>query len=253
MVLQAIWEIRPTVAVIDGMLDVIRDYNDIEECQEIITKCMQVSSFYNCSVWCLVHQNPGRNDKMAGSLGSILERKVTDILATVKTKDEKTNAVTFKVTQLKARGADVPDWQYFVEDDREHIGMPKMFNNDTEAMPDDKRDSYRKELDEIFKQCKIPANGKRYTELKNDLKGLGYTSSRKIEKIMKDGMAEGLIRHETNGRYYYNGISQPRGNEHADDVAHNQKKKYHSECHSAQKPTVLQFRYPHPPEDRYGG
>jgi hypothetical protein len=25
---------------------------------------------------------------------------------------------------------------------------------------------------------------------------------------MKDGKAEGIIRHETNGRYYYNGISQ---------------------------------------------
>ena len=205
MVLQAIWEIRPTVAVIDGMLDVIRDYNDIEECQETITKCMQVSSFYNCSVWCLVHQNPGRNDKMAGSLGSILERKVTDILATVKTKDEKTNAVTFKVTQLKARGADVPDWQYYVEDDREHIGMPKMFANDTEAMPNDKRDAYRKELDEIFKQTGVAnMGGMRYTELTDALKKLGYTSNRKIDKIMKDGQAEGIIRHEDNGRYYYN-------------------------------------------------
>jgi hypothetical protein len=146
---------------------------------------------------------------MAGSLGSILERKVTDILSTVKTKDEKTNAVTFKVTQLKARGADVPDWQYFVEDDREHIGMPKMFSNDTEAMPDDKREQYRRELDEIFRQTGIQrVGGLRYTEMTEALKGLGYTSNRKVDKIMKDGMAEGIIRHEDNGRYYYNGISQ---------------------------------------------
>lgn len=204
MVLQAIWEIRPTVAVIDGMLDIIRDYNDIEECQEIITKCMQVSSYYNCSVWCLVHQNPGRNDKMAGSLGSILERKVTDILATLKEKNKDTGAVTFTVQQLKARGADVPDWQYFVEDDRDHIGMPKMMNNDTEAMPDDKRDQYRKELNDIFIQCDIQAlGGKRYTDLAEALKKLGYGSNRKIDKIIKDGIAEGIIRHEDNGRYYY--------------------------------------------------
>ena len=213
MVLQAIWEIRPTVAVIDGMLDVIRDYNDIEECQETITKCMQVSSFYNCSVWCLVHQNPGRNDKMAGSLGSILERKVTDILATVKTKDEKTNAVTFKVTQLKARGADVPDWQYYVEDDREHIGMPKMFNNDTEAMPNDKRDAYRKELDDIYREAGLTSmGGFRYTDIVNALKKLGYTNHSKQEKIIKDGIAEGIIRHEDNGRYYYNS-QQPKTEE----------------------------------------
>ena len=206
MVLQALWEVRPTVAVIDGMLDIIRDYNDIEECQETITKCMQISSYFDCSIWCLVHQNPGRFDKMAGSLGSILERKVTDTLATVKTKDEKTNAVTFKVTQLKARGADVPDWQYFVEDDREHIGIPKMFANDTEAMPDDKREAYRKELDNIFRQTGVTdIGGLRYTDLVEALKKLGYTSNRKIDKIMKGGIAEGIIRHESNGRYYYNG------------------------------------------------
>ncbi len=206
MVLQALWEVRPTVAVIDGMLDIIRDYNDIEECQEIITKCMQVSSYFDCSIWCLVHQNPGRFDKMAGSIGSILERKVTDVLATVKTKDEKTNAVTFKVTQLKARGADVPDWQYYVEDDREHIGMPKMCANDTEAMPDDKREQYRRELDNIFIQTGVDrVGGLRYTDLVEALKKLGYTSNRKIDKIMKDGQAEGIIRHEDNGRYYYNG------------------------------------------------
>jgi hypothetical protein len=207
MVLQAIWEIRPTVAVIDGMLDVIRDYNDIEECQEIITKCMQVSSYYNCSVWCLVHQNPGRNDKMAGSLGSILERKVTDILSTVKDKNKETGAVTFTVTQLKARGADVPDWQYYVEDDRDHIGMPKLMTNETQAMPDDKRDAYKQELDKIFKEAGVAnMGGTRYTDIINGLKNLGYTNHGKQEKIIKDGISEGIIYRHDNGRYYYSGV-----------------------------------------------
>ncbi len=207
MVLQAIWEIRPTVAVIDGMLDVIRDYNDIEECQEIITKCMQVSSYYNCSIWCLVHQNPGRADKMAGSLGSILERKVTDILSTVKDKNKDTGAITFTVTQLKARGADVPDWQYFVEDDRDHIGMPKMMTNDTQAMPDDKREAYQQELDKIFKEIGIQnLGGMRYTDIINALKNLGYTNHGKQDRIIKDGMAENIIYRHDNGRYYYSGM-----------------------------------------------
>jgi hypothetical protein len=207
MVLQAIWEIRPTVAVIDGMLDVIRDYNDIEECQETVTKCMQVSSYYNCSVWCLVHQNPGRADKMAGSLGSILERKVTDILSTVKEKNKETGAVTFTVTQLKARGADVPDWQYYVEDDHDHIGMPKFMTNDTQAMPDDKRDEYRKELDEIFKEIGIQKlGGMRYSEIINALKNNGYTNHGKQEKIIKDGVSEGIIYKHDNGRYYHSGV-----------------------------------------------
>jgi hypothetical protein len=207
MVLQAIWEIRPTVAVIDGMLDVIRDYNDIEECQETITKCMQVSSYYNCSVWCLVHQNPGRADKMAGSLGSILERKVTDILSTVKEKNKETGAVTFTVTQLKARGADVPDWQYYVEDDHDHIGMPKFMTNETQAMPDDKREAYHMELDDILRQAGVQKiGGMRYMEIIKALKKNGITNHGKQQKIIKDGISEGLIYRHDNGRFYSNGI-----------------------------------------------
>ena len=214
MVLQALWEVRPTVAVIDGMLDIIRDYNNIEECQETITKCMQVSSYFDCSVWCLVHQNPGRFDKMAGSLGSILERKVTDILSTVKDKNKETGAVTFTVTQLKARGADVPDWQYYVEDDREHIGMPKLMTNETQAMPDDKREAYKQELDKIFKEINIQnMGGMRYTEIVNALKNLGYTNHGKQEKIIKDGVSEGIIYRHDNGRYYYSGVKSKQEEE----------------------------------------
>ena len=208
MILQAIWEVRPTVCVIDGMLDIIANYNDIEECQEIITKCMQVSSYYNISLWCLVHQNPGRIDKMAGSLGSTLERKVTDILTTVKEKDKDTGSVTFTVQQLKARGADVPDWKYCVDDDREHVGMPRILGSETEAMKPDQHQQYREELDEIFRQCNFQPGGMRYTELETAIKRLGYSSKRKIQKIFQDGQSEGIIKKDTvNGRYYYNGLS----------------------------------------------
>ena len=87
--------------------------------------------------------------------------------------------------------------------------MPKMFSNDTEAMPDDKREQYRRELDRIFQQTGVAnMGGMRYTELTEAIRKLGYTSNRKVDKIMKDGMAEGIIRHEDNGRYYYNGNTQ---------------------------------------------
>jgi hypothetical protein len=87
--------------------------------------------------------------------------------------------------------------------------MPKMFANDTEAMPDDKRDAYRKELDEIYREAGLTSmGGFRYTDIVNALKKLGYTNHGKQEKIIKDGVAEGIIRREDNGRYYYNGNSQ---------------------------------------------
>ena len=107
--LKAIYQYRPTAVFIDGLLDVVADFNDNKECQEIIYKCMQVASFYGISVWCIVHQNPG-GEKLVGHLGSFLERKVTDIFQTKK--EKKDGEATFTVKQLKARGRDVEDWQF---------------------------------------------------------------------------------------------------------------------------------------------
>ena len=112
--LRAIYEKRPTVVFIDGLLDVVNDFNSNEECQRLIYKCMQVASHYQCSVWCLVHQNPGNTTKLVGHLGSMLERKVTDVFCCIKETNEKTGEVTFKVEQKKARGRDVPAWKFRV-------------------------------------------------------------------------------------------------------------------------------------------
>ena len=113
MTLKAIWEYKPTAVFIDGLLDVVRDFNDNKECQDTIYKCMQVASHYGISVWCIVHQNPG-GEKLVGHLGSFLERKVTDVFQTKKDKNDKTGDVTFTVSQKKARGRDVQDWQFRV-------------------------------------------------------------------------------------------------------------------------------------------
>lgn len=109
--LKAIDEMKPTVVFIDGLLDVVEDFNSNEECQRLIYKCMQIASHYNASVWCLVHLNPN-GLKLVGHLGSILERKVTDIFATQK--DNSRGEAVFTVTQKKARGRDVPEWKFRV-------------------------------------------------------------------------------------------------------------------------------------------
>ena len=109
--LQAIYEVRPTVCFIDGLLDVIDDFNSNEECQKLIYKTMQTATHYNISVWCLVHLNPN-GQKLVGHLGSMLERKVTDLFCT--TKDSSKGETIFTVSQKKARGRDVPDWKFRV-------------------------------------------------------------------------------------------------------------------------------------------
>ena len=155
MILKAIYQLRPTVCFIDGLLDIVHDFNSNQECQELIYKCMQVASHYGISLWYLVHQNPG-GEKLVGHLGSMLERKVTDAFATVK----KTEAggVGFTVTHKKARGRDVAEWQFRVTPDG-GWGMPEQICAGAGEQPSgDTPEQIRQWLDEGRGDIEWPAS-----------------------------------------------------------------------------------------------
>ena len=112
MTLQGIYEVRPNIIILDGLLDVTRDFNDQTECAELIYKCMQVATHYKAAMMCVLHQNP-QSAKLTGHLGSAAMRKVTDIL--VVSKEKKGGDVIFSVEEKKARGhQDIEDWQFRV-------------------------------------------------------------------------------------------------------------------------------------------
>lgn len=120
-VLRAIYDMKPTVVFLDGLIDVVGDFNDNKECQRIIYKCMATASHYKISMWCLLHENPG-SSKMVGHAGSFLERKATDVLKTKKNKEG--SVVSFEVSQAKARARDLDTWTFVIEDDDNHYGHP---------------------------------------------------------------------------------------------------------------------------------
>lgn len=121
-VLKAIDEVKPTFCFLDGLLDLVKDFNDNVECQTLIYKLMAAASWYDMSVIGVIHQNPG-GDKMAGHLGSFGERKAITVLAT---KKDKTGAeVLFVVDQKKARDKDAENVKFRVNDDKMHIGIPE--------------------------------------------------------------------------------------------------------------------------------
>lgn len=155
MVLKAIYEYLPTVCFIDGLMDVVADFNDNIECQEIIYKCMQCATRYNMSLWCILHQNPG-GEKLVGHLGSFVERKVTDVIQTKKEKDKKTGEITFTVSQKKARSRDIDDWQFIVEPIMSW-GIPKQIGDNTAPLTSHTAEELKKWITERQKSLKWPA------------------------------------------------------------------------------------------------
>jgi hypothetical protein len=139
-ILKVIWEVRPTVVFLDGMLDIVKDYNNQEECQPIIRECMITATKYDISLWCVLHENP-TFDKMVGTLGSVLQRKVTEGFAIRKHKQanepkDKKRAdrppIYFTVEQLKARRYDQDNWDFEVMNNAEGWGVPQ----ELDAQPD---------------------------------------------------------------------------------------------------------------------
>ena len=62
------------VLVIDGVADLVKDVNNLEECNLVTQKLMEWSEQYNCHIITVIHSNYG-SEKMTGHLGSAIEKK----------------------------------------------------------------------------------------------------------------------------------------------------------------------------------
>lgn len=67
------------LVVIDGIADLQRNTNDLEESDALVGALMALSTQTNTHIICVLHTNPG-TDKARGHLGSSLQRKAESVL-----------------------------------------------------------------------------------------------------------------------------------------------------------------------------
>ena len=130
LIRQAIDLLHPDIVFIDGVRDIIGDFNDNAESAALIIRLMAIAEKRGICIWNALHMNPrpGNDDdsKMRGHLGTELGNKVTDTLASVK--EKKDGNVTFTVKQLDARGKDMDDWKFEITDDAGNLGVPRIIS-----------------------------------------------------------------------------------------------------------------------------
>ena len=133
LIKNAIEQITPDIVFIDGLRDLVNDFNDNKESSAIVGEMMSIASQRNICIWNVLHMNPRpSNDdesKMRGHLGTELGNKVSDTFVSIKKKDAGTGQVTFTVKQLDARGKDVDDWKFEIVDDVGGLGIPKLISS----------------------------------------------------------------------------------------------------------------------------
>lgn len=191
LILAAIDSYKPDFVVIDGVRDVMSDFNDNAESSELVLNLMQIATEKKICIWLALHMNPRpRNDdesKMRGHLGTELGNKVTDTLVSIKNKQGK--EVTFKVQQLDARSKDMEDWQYVITDDAGALGIPKIINPQsklTEAIKQVENDEEKAVKDTIkaLREMITPPNADYITNVINKLCEKLGVGSFKVKKYL---------------------------------------------------------------------
>ena len=218
-ILKAIYVVQPTDIFLDGMLDIVEDYNDQKECQPIIRKCMMLATYYDTSLWAVLHENP-MVDKLVGTLGSITQRKVSEIFTVIKVKqaDLKENdrradlpEIYFRVKQNKARGRDVADWLFQYVTNQGGWGEPNEIEENGTQVMNDREMQFMKEADERLKAFNWTSAGATYTELERHLRK--SVSGRRAGDLINIAAEHGIIYKSDKKKYHYNGLKElPKDN-----------------------------------------
>lgn len=133
LIRQAIEILNPDAVFIDGIRDIIGDFNDNAESAQLVGELMALAEQQGICIWNTLHMNPrpGNDDesKMRGHLGTELGNKITDTLVSIKSKTAE--GVTFTVKQNDARGKDMEDWKFEVTDAAGALGVPRIYDTTT--------------------------------------------------------------------------------------------------------------------------
>lgn len=185
---------RPTVVLIDGVRDLLDDFNDLKESNDLVQALMEMSADTGCAIWNVLHVNPG-SDKMRGHLGTELQNKVTDIFSVTKKKGAD-GSVLFEAEQTAARHRDIDGFSFRIDDSQKY-SVPVLLGYEEAAQAQEGRAD---ELREIIGKYMPEIGGISRTKLQIHLKRGGNGGSAKVDKMITEAENLGVIEKMIGGK-----------------------------------------------------
>ena len=141
---------QPDIIFIDGIVDLINNFNDVEESKNIIDTLMRLStkeeSGKNIAIVCVLHTNKAAEDRnMRGHLGTMLTQKAGTVL------EVKKNGQIFTVSNTESRNKEVPEWSFRFDDNGDIVDATFMVEQATKEQKE-KREAEKKTKSEAEKQ-----------------------------------------------------------------------------------------------------
>lgn len=199
---QAIEHTRPAMVVVDGIADLIYNYNDVIESQNIVNNLAALASQHNCAIVTVMHQNKGKQDTtMKGHIGTMLYQKCSDVFSVQKFDG------MFVCRHVVSRHSNISDFYFSLTDD----GVPCDFKSDNvgeilqrirSAEGQDRLVLKEKTLDEetlkgIFGESDRLLGREMIARVRQKFNCSAATAYRVINNSLKDGMFSKF------GHYYF--------------------------------------------------
>jgi hypothetical protein len=172
-----------SILVIDGIADLVQDFNSVVESNNVIYWLKKISKIYKLLIICVLHLT--KKDKNSlGHLGSFMDRKAQSTL----TCEKKENVLMMSPGYMRSSSGFKPI--EIVNDQGVWIEKQKSNVNDT-----------IQGMDKQFLISKVLLEDKDYKTLTNDLMALTGKSLTYCKKLVKDWLLENLIIKTENNKY----------------------------------------------------
>lgn len=181
---------KPTAVVIDGIADIMSDFNDIKESSDIIQDMMELSAENNTVIFFILHTNKS-DSSMKGHLGSFALQKCSDAFEVTK------KGETFNVTHTDTRNIQIKDFSFIMDSN----GTPAPNDNKECFGSPDSKDMEIVEMLEVLEDIYTQENSTSVTrkELTKLIREKTNKSTKDVRKMIRTAV-ESSILEEQDGR-----------------------------------------------------
>ena len=181
---QTIASDHPDLVIIDGIADLIYNYNDVIESQTVVNSLAALANEHDCCIVVVMHQNKSKQDKsMKGHLGTMLFQKCSDVFSVEKrdsifvashtvSRHRNCEDIAFKIDANAVPIDAVADRQLQIEMERQH-NESKLREMLARAVPEDGSPVKRSEAADLLVENYPFKRAKAY-QLLNDFVKRGW-------------------------------------------------------------------------------
>jgi hypothetical protein len=168
-----------SILVLDGILDLISDFNSVEQSFYLIQWLKKITKIHNLLILCVLHL--GKKDQNSiGHIGSYLDRKAQSVLKIEKNKENKT--IDLSATFLRSSDEFNPISIYY-------SGSSWTQAHNTQ----DKSGTYIFGMEKTSLINRILYQPRKYSELLSELEEFTGKGSTTCKKVVKDWLLDGSI------------------------------------------------------------